>query len=72
MTERVVVTIFIVVTHLVGFEARRVDGLGCVLNLFLDRSLEARYVYGRTGDTELCLGSLETRRVYSSTSGTVL
>lgn len=56
MTDGVVVTIFIVVTHLVGFVlTRRINGLLGVLNLFLDRSLVMRCVYGSTADTKFCL-----------------
>lgn len=47
-------TIIIVVTHLGGVDSGRIDCLcGGVLNLFLDRSVVSRNVYGGTADTNL-------------------
>jgi ABC-type glucose/galactose transport system permease subunit len=71
MSERKL-TIFIVVTHLVVFEARRVNGFFCDVNVFAVSLLEARRVDSGTTDTNFFTigGLLEAWRVNSGTGNT--
>lgn len=66
MSEGMVVTIFIVVTHLVLLEARRIDGFFCYTDFLpLCRSERTRRVNGGFADTDFfTVGWLEARRVY--------
>jgi len=72
VTEGVIVTIFIVVTHLVRFESRGVNGFFCDADVLSTGLLEARRVDSGTTDTNFFTerGLLETRRVDSCTTDT--